>query len=72
MIRKKENGIRQGYMGHLINIANNIVKKAEKSEDFDRFLKDNIPAESLHKWEALVNTQLAEINKTHQIFLVIK
>ncbi|XP_008553758.1 serine/threonine-protein phosphatase 6 regulatory subunit 3 isoform X1 [Microplitis demolitor] len=67
--QKKENGIRQGYMGHLINIANNIVKKAEKSEDFDRFLKDNIPAESLHKWEALVNTQLAEINKTHQIFL---
>ncbi|XP_074101639.1 phosphatase 6 regulatory subunit 1-like protein fmt isoform X2 [Cotesia typhae] len=67
--QKKENGIRQGYMGHLINIANNIVKKSEKSEELSKYLKENVPQECFEKWEALVNTQLAEINKTHQIFL---
>lgn len=58
-------------MGHLINIANNIVKKSEKSEELSKYLKENVPQECFEKWEALVNTQLAEINKTHQIFLVI-
>nr|XP_003708528.1 PREDICTED: serine/threonine-protein phosphatase 6 regulatory subunit 3 isoform X1 [Megachile rotundata]XP_012152984.1 PREDICTED: serine/threonine-protein phosphatase 6 regulatory subunit 3 isoform X1 [Megachile rotundata] len=64
-----ENGIRQGYMGHLINIANNIVNQREKSEGLDKFLKDNVSSECLTKWENLVNTKLAKINKTHQIIL---
>ncbi|XP_043248418.1 serine/threonine-protein phosphatase 6 regulatory subunit 3 [Colletes gigas] len=64
-----ENGIRQGYMGHLINIANNIVNQRKKSEDLDYFLKANLSPECLNKWKNLVNTQLAKINKTHQILL---
>ncbi|XP_076169433.1 phosphatase 6 regulatory subunit 1-like protein fmt isoform X2 [Ptiloglossa arizonensis] len=64
-----ENGIRQGYMGHLINIANNIVNQRKKSEDLDNFLKSNLSSECLNKWKNLVNTQLAKINKTHQILL---
>ncbi|XP_076622484.1 phosphatase 6 regulatory subunit 1-like protein fmt isoform X3 [Colletes latitarsis] len=64
-----ENGIRQGYMGHLINIANNIVNQRKKSEDLDNFLNANLTPECLNKWKNLVNTQLAKINKTHQILL---
>lgn len=68
--RSAENGIRQGYMGHLINIANNIVNQREDSESLDKFLKDNLSSECLDKWDDLVNTKLSKINKTHQIFLV--
>ncbi|XP_011313946.1 serine/threonine-protein phosphatase 6 regulatory subunit 3 isoform X2 [Fopius arisanus] len=64
-----EKGIRQGYMGHLINIANNIVHQTEKCENLDTFLKVNISMECLVEWEKLVNTQLAGINETHQILL---
>ncbi|XP_029047430.1 serine/threonine-protein phosphatase 6 regulatory subunit 3 isoform X2 [Osmia bicornis bicornis] len=64
-----ENGIRQGYMGHLINIANNIVNQREDSESLDKFLKDNLSSECLDKWDDLVNAKLSKINKTHQIFL---
>ncbi|XP_034947653.1 serine/threonine-protein phosphatase 6 regulatory subunit 3 [Chelonus insularis] len=67
--QNKENGIRQGYMGHLINIANTIVKKSEKSEDFDNYLKHNLEEKCLQQWETIVNTQLVEINATHQLLL---
>lgn len=59
-------------MGHLISIANNIVKQAEKCENFDKFLKTNVDKVTYEKWESLVNTQLAEINKTNEILLVRK
>lgn len=57
-------------MGHLTNIANNIVNQREKSEYLDKFLKDNLSAECLSKWDDFVNTELSKINKTHQILLV--
>lgn len=57
-------------MGHLINIANNIVNQRERSENLDKFLKNNLLLECLNKWENFVNVELTKINKTHQILLV--
>lgn len=57
-------------MGHLINIANNIVIQCEKNNALDTFVKTNLSTECLNKWENLVNTKLVEINKTREIFLV--
>ncbi|XP_015119641.1 serine/threonine-protein phosphatase 6 regulatory subunit 3 isoform X2 [Diachasma alloeum] len=67
--QSKEKGVRQGYMGHLIGVANNIVKQSEKCEGLEKFLKTNITTECFNQWDNLVNTQLAEINDTHQILL---
>ncbi|XP_032690827.1 serine/threonine-protein phosphatase 6 regulatory subunit 3-like isoform X3 [Odontomachus brunneus] len=68
--QNKENGVRQGYMGHLINIANDIVTQCEKSNILDSFLKNNLSPECLSKWEKLVSTQLVEINKIHQTVMM--
>ncbi|XP_011329157.1 serine/threonine-protein phosphatase 6 regulatory subunit 3 isoform X2 [Ooceraea biroi] len=68
--QNKENGVRQGYMGHLINIANNIVTQCEKSNILTSFLKNNLSPECLDKWESLVNTQLVEINKIHETLMM--
>lgn len=57
-------------MGHLINIANNIVNQCEKNENLDKFLKDNLSSECFNKWDNFVNVELTKINKTHQILLV--
>lgn len=65
--QRKENENKQGYMGHLIHIANNIVNQREKSESLDKFLKNNLSPECLTKWDNFVNTELAKINETHQI-----
>lgn len=68
--RNTGSGVRQGYMGHLINIANNIVNQCKKSGNLDKFLKDNLSPECLSKWDELVDNELATINKTYQILLV--
>ncbi|XP_025163432.1 serine/threonine-protein phosphatase 6 regulatory subunit 3 isoform X5 [Harpegnathos saltator] len=68
--QNKENGVRQGYMGHLINIANDIVSQCEKSNILNSFLKNNLSSECLSKWEKLVSTQLVEINKIHQTVMM--
>ncbi|XP_017753161.1 PREDICTED: serine/threonine-protein phosphatase 6 regulatory subunit 3 isoform X2 [Eufriesea mexicana] len=65
--QNKEIKSKQGYMGHLINIANNIVNQCEKSEHLNKFLKDNLLPECLNNWENFVNVELTKINKTHQI-----
>lgn len=67
--QNKEIENKQGYMGHLINIANNIVNQREKNENLDKFLKDNLLPECLNKWDNFVNVELTKINKTHQILL---
>ncbi|XP_033328291.2 phosphatase 6 regulatory subunit 1-like protein fmt [Megalopta genalis] len=67
--QNSENGVRQGYMGHLINIANNIVNQCKKSANLDKFLKANLSRKCLNKWKNLVNTDLAKINETHQMLL---
>ncbi|KAL0133154.1 hypothetical protein PUN28_000723 [Cardiocondyla obscurior] len=68
--QNKENGVRQGYMGHLINIANNIVTQCEKNNILASFLKNNLSPECLTKWENLVSVQLVEINKVHQTVMM--
>lgn len=68
--QNKENGVRQGYMGHLINIANNIVTQCEKNNILASFLKNNLSPECLTKWENLVSVQLVEINKIHQTVMM--
>ena len=70
--RNGENNVRQGYMGHLINIINNIVKECGKNEVLDAYLKTNPSKEIAKKWEELVTTDLVEINKTQQLLLVQK
>lgn len=59
-------------MGHLINIANNIVSQCEKSNILTSFLKNNLSPECLDKWENLVNTQLVEINKIHETLMMVR
>lgn len=59
-------------MGHLINIANDIVTQCEKSNILDSFLKNNLSPECLSKWEKLVSTQLVEINKIHQTVMMVR
>ncbi|XP_017892342.1 serine/threonine-protein phosphatase 6 regulatory subunit 3 isoform X2 [Ceratina calcarata] len=66
---EKNENQRQGYMGHLINIANNIVNRRESSERLDKFFKDNLSPECLSKWDNFVDTELAKINKIHRILL---
>ncbi|KOX78430.1 Serine/threonine-protein phosphatase 6 regulatory subunit 3 [Melipona quadrifasciata] len=67
--QNKEMKNKQGYMGHLINVANNIVNQREKSENLDKFLKDNLLPECLSNWDNFVNIELTKINKIHQIHL---
>ncbi|KAK0177465.1 hypothetical protein PV328_001516 [Microctonus aethiopoides] len=67
--QNKKNGIRQGYMGHLITIANHIMKKSEKNQEFNEYLKNNLDAECLQKWETLVNTQLYKIDMAQEVQL---
>lgn len=57
-------------MGHLINIVNNIVKECEKNQVLDTYLKTNPSPECAKQWEELVTTELVEINKTQQLWLV--
>jgi len=59
-------------MGHLINIANNIVTQCEKNNILASFLKNNLSPECLSKWENLVNTQLVEINKIQQTVMMVR
>ncbi|XP_025993083.1 serine/threonine-protein phosphatase 6 regulatory subunit 3 isoform X2 [Solenopsis invicta] len=68
--QNKENGVRQGYMGHLINIANNIVTQCERNNILASFLKNNLSPECLTKWEDLVSVQLVEINKIHETVMM--
>ncbi|XP_033210876.1 serine/threonine-protein phosphatase 6 regulatory subunit 3 isoform X2 [Belonocnema kinseyi] len=67
--KKEKSGVRQAYMGHLIDIANNLVTQCEKNNVFNNFLKANVPAETLTNWENFVSTELEDINKTQRIML---
>ncbi|XP_076248326.1 phosphatase 6 regulatory subunit 1-like protein fmt isoform X2 [Calliopsis andreniformis] len=61
-----ENRIRQGYMGHLINIAKDINdKQCKEGEGLDKFLEANLSPECLNKWKNFVNTELAKIRKLY-------
>ncbi|XP_069705190.1 serine/threonine-protein phosphatase 6 regulatory subunit 3 isoform X2 [Periplaneta americana] len=64
----KTGGLRKGYMGHLIKIANHIAQQAEKGP-LGSFIKEHVAADTVAAWEAFVANTLAETNKTHQICL---
>lgn len=57
-------------MGHLINIANNIVREYEKNSSLDEFIKKNVSKDTLQAWENFVKGPLMDANRTQQIVLV--
>lgn len=59
-------------MGHLINIANNIVTQCGKNNILASFLKNNLSPECLSKWENFVYTQLAEANKIQHMLMIVR
>lgn len=62
--------MRQGYTGHLIAVANEIVSCCEKNHQLRQFLKNNLAEVTMQKWENFVTTKLDEINKKQQLSLV--
>lgn len=64
--RNKVGGKRRGYMGHLTNIANSVIKQ----EDLTYFINENIDQETVMYWEKFVENTLQPINVLHQQFLV--
>jgi len=69
--RNKENGIRQGYMGHLINIASNIFIQCGKNNILASFLKNNLSPECFTKWENLACVQLVEIIRLQETVMLV-
>lgn len=61
-------GLRRGYMGHLIKIANHVGQQAEKGP-LGVYIKEHVAADTVAAWEAFVANSLAETNKRHQICL---
>lgn len=60
--------IRRGYMGHLINIVNNIVNSCT-STTLGQFLKETLPDVN-EKLKEFKESTLTEINKTQETLLV--
>ncbi|KAJ8666865.1 hypothetical protein QAD02_008527 [Eretmocerus hayati] len=65
----RQNGVRQGYMGHLITIVNDLVKRCEDCEELSQFLKANMTLELMQDWESFKSSKLDEINKKEQMTL---
>lgn len=63
--QSKPGGVRCGYMGHLIKIANHIAQHGEK-EPFASLLKQYASPDTIAAWEKFVAGALADINQTHR------
>lgn len=64
--QSKNGGKRRGYMGHLTNIANSVIKQGDCLGDF---INENIDENTLNSWHNYVETTLQPINDLHQQFL---
>lgn len=66
--RTQSKGVRKGYMGHLINIVNQLVNLCSTTS-LGQFLKENLPemSEALEKFK---ESTLQDINKKQETLLV--
>lgn len=64
--QNKTGGKRRGYMGHLTNIANSVIKQGDCLIDF---INRNIDENTLLSWTNYVQNTLQPINELHQRFL---
>lgn len=69
VFRSQSKGVRQGYMGHLVNIANNIVEQWDKTP-FGEFITEKLSSETIEAWKKFVGEPLAEVNKKQSEVLV--
>ncbi|KAL3275427.1 hypothetical protein HHI36_020188 [Cryptolaemus montrouzieri] len=65
--KQKAKGVRQGYMGHLINILNELIDSCSKTY-FGQFLKENHPQTHASLEEFKENT-LKAVNETQRALL---
>lgn len=63
-------GVRQGYMGHLINIANLVAEQCKENSSLDTFITEHVPKDRLEAWNDFANSDLEETNKVQRITLV--
>lgn len=57
-------------MGHLINIANEVVQQCKQNKSLDTFISENLDKDTLESWNNFIISSLAETNKTQSIILV--
>lgn len=67
-LNRAQDGVRQGYMGHLINIANELVDLCSKTS-LGQYLNDILP-EVAESFKVFKETKLLATNKTQEILLV--
>lgn len=56
-------------MGHLINIANNVVQECEKTVALKTFIEGSLAEDTQSAWENFIKGPLAESNRQQQIVL---
>lgn len=66
--RSENKGVRHGYMGHLINIANLIAHLCAVNS-LGQFLNETLP-DVYERFQKFRDTTLQEINKTQDTLLV--
>lgn len=65
----KPKGVRQGYMGHLINIANNVAAECERRPELGSFIAAAVTSDTQLAWDKFVKGPLAESNRQQQLVL---
>ncbi|XP_011502575.1 PREDICTED: serine/threonine-protein phosphatase 6 regulatory subunit 3 [Ceratosolen solmsi marchali] len=68
-LRNQENGVKQGYMGHLIILVNNIVTRCEENNILSNYLRTNLSEDIIKQWQHFIKTKLDEVNKIQELML---
>lgn len=63
-------GNRQGHMGHLIKIVNQIVTCGANDQNLGQILKDAMEEDVQKKWNEFVSGTVAETNRKNETNLV--